>query len=661
MAIFKCKMCGGDLEVTGSVGTCQYCGTKQTLPRLDDDRRAALYDRANHFRRQNDFDKAAGIYETILAEDSTDAEAYWSLVLCAYGVEYVEDPKTKKRIPTCHRTRYISVLADENYKQALEYADESQRVIYEAEAATIDTIQKGILEVSNKEEPYDVFICYKETDESGNRTKDSLRAQEIYYQLEKEGYKIFFSRITLEDKLGHQYEPHIFAALNSAKVMLVVGTKPEHFNAVWVKNEWSRFLALMKENKDKLLIPCYSDMDPYDLPEELSLMQSQDMSKIGFVQDLIRGVKKVLGAKKNDEQAVSGQTVENLAVNSAERLIKNGNTFLELNDYTSALESFERATKEFPEDYRGWWGLIRCETGDLTQALEDYSRVETWFEYVKRLANEKEYHSIEAECIEYYRKIAIDKTSKEKEEIQKKLLDHKNRIHILEKKKGEFIQQRHSYFSNYEKMIFDKQNEPNETIQEISDKIKKEKLKEKRKFVSMFVTPLIISSLVFLLFLIVLITDDSSNDSTGLKVVVALISSLFYTTIPTIIGISIARMIRKRRLGLPKYNLKEINSHFENRIKEVEEEGYNPKEIFLSQKKEEYDKAMSWYDSQIKSVENNIKQSHTMIENCESLAEKESEISELILVELCNRLGINYQVSEAIEKIAILRKECLKN
>ena len=76
MALFKCKMCGGDLIIDkGSVAECEYCGSKQTLPKLDDDRRANLYDRANHFRRNNEFDKAAGIYEQILNEDTTDAEA----------------------------------------------------------------------------------------------------------------------------------------------------------------------------------------------------------------------------------------------------------------------------------------------------------------------------------------------------------------------------------------------------------------------------------------------------------------------------------------------------------------------------------------------------------------------------------------------------------
>ena len=82
MAVFKCKMCGGALDVSEgqSVVACEYCGTQQTLPRLDDEHKINLYDRANHFRRCNEFDKATSIYEQILTEDSTDAESYWSLV-----------------------------------------------------------------------------------------------------------------------------------------------------------------------------------------------------------------------------------------------------------------------------------------------------------------------------------------------------------------------------------------------------------------------------------------------------------------------------------------------------------------------------------------------------------------------------------------------------
>ena len=275
MAAFKCKMCGGDLiiEQGSTVAECEYCGSKQTLPKLDDDRRANLYDRANHFRRNNEFDKAAGIYEQILNEDTTDAEAYWSLVLCQYGIEYVEDPATHKRVPTVNRAQFTSIFDDDNYKSAIQYADGYQRELYEKEAKTINDIQKGILAISQKEEPFDVFICYKETDANGRRTMDSVLANDLYHQLTQEGFKVFFSRITLEDKLGTAYEPYIFAALNSAKVMVVLGTKPEHFNAVWVKNEWSRYLALVKQSGGKkVLISAYRAMDPYDLPAEFSYL-----------------------------------------------------------------------------------------------------------------------------------------------------------------------------------------------------------------------------------------------------------------------------------------------------------------------------------------------------------------------------------------------------
>ena len=298
MAIFRCKMCGGALEIqdTQSIATCEYCGTQQTLPRLVDDRKTNLYDRASHFRRNNDFDKAMAIYEQILNEDNTDAESYWSILLCRYGIEYVEDPTTRKRVPTVNRAQFTSIFDDENYKSAIRYADAYQKSIYESEATTINDIQKGILAISQKEKPFDVFICYKETDANGRRTQDSVLATELYQELVREGFKVFFSRITLEDKLGIAYEPYIFAALNSAKVMVVLGTRPEYFNAVWVKNEWSRYLALIKGGAKKMLIPAYRDMDPYNLPEEFSHLQAQDMSKLGFMQDLTRGIKKIIGS-----------------------------------------------------------------------------------------------------------------------------------------------------------------------------------------------------------------------------------------------------------------------------------------------------------------------------------------------------------------------------
>ena len=77
MAVFNCKMCGSTLEISegSTVTKCIYCGTSQTLPKLDSDRLEKLYQRANTLRRSNEFEKASEIYEKILNEDLTDAEA----------------------------------------------------------------------------------------------------------------------------------------------------------------------------------------------------------------------------------------------------------------------------------------------------------------------------------------------------------------------------------------------------------------------------------------------------------------------------------------------------------------------------------------------------------------------------------------------------------
>ena len=298
--VFKCKMCGGDIEVVegSNIGKCLYCKSTMTLPSVDNEKLLNLYNRANNLRLSNEFDKAYGVYETILEIDENQLEAHWGLILCRYGVEYVDDPKTK--MITCHRTKYESVLTDPDYKIIISKAYGDALNIYKEEAKTISNIQKKALEISNNEEDYDIFICYKEGDINGDRTPDSVIAQDIYNRLTDLNYKVFFARITLADKLGEEYEPYIFSALNSSKIMLVVGTNADNLNSVWVKNEWSRYLDLIKNKKKKVLIPVYSKMDAYELPEEFSMLQALCIDKVGSMQDLITAVGKIINKKSTD-------------------------------------------------------------------------------------------------------------------------------------------------------------------------------------------------------------------------------------------------------------------------------------------------------------------------------------------------------------------------
>lgn len=353
MSVIKCKMCGGDLELIegSSVAVCEYCGSQQTIPAADNEKKLTLFARANRLRLACEFDKSAGVYESIVADFPTEAEAYWGLVLCRYGIEYVDDPATGKKIPTCHRSSFDSVMEDNDFEQALENADAVARRVYRDEAKAIEELRRGIVEVSGKEPPYDIFICYKETAEDGQRTVDSVIAQDVYDALTEKGYRVFFSRISLEDKLGTEYEPYIFAALHSAKIMLAFGTDYEYYNAVWVKNEWSRFLQLMTKDKSKHLIPCYKGIDAYDMPKEFAKLQAQDMGKVGAMQDLLRGVDKIMGkgagaAPAADTTAAPAPTV-NPTVTS---LLERAEMFLADGDWDNADTYCERTLDIEPKN-----------------------------------------------------------------------------------------------------------------------------------------------------------------------------------------------------------------------------------------------------------------------------------------------------------------------
>ena len=238
----------------------------------------------------------------------------------------------------------------------MEYADVVTRKLYREEAKVIEELRRGIIEVSSREEPYDIFICYKETDENGQRTLDSVLAQDLYDALTEKGYRVFFSRITLEDKLGQEYEPYIFAALNSARVMLVVGTDYEYFNAPWVKNEWSRYLQLIAAGQKKALIPCYKNIDAYDMPKEFAKLQAQDLGKVGATQDLLRGIEKLFG--KNNEQKGAQSPTSIATAPNTDALLRRGHLFLEDKDWENADTYFDKVLDFDPECADAYLGKL---------------------------------------------------------------------------------------------------------------------------------------------------------------------------------------------------------------------------------------------------------------------------------------------------------------
>ena len=295
--VLNCQRCGAPLKIKSSLCECDYCSSINLIGG-----EAGKYinqlNRANKLRQECEFDRAFAVYDDILAENVPSVDVLWSQALCEYGIEYVQDPVSSRYHPTLHRIKDTHFLYSRNYLDALEIANEEQKEQLKKDGEEIAKIQEEYLNIAANENPYDVFICYKETDdETKVRTEDSKLAEQLYEYLTGLGLKVFFARITLREKLGVNYEPYIFAAIKSAKVMVVLGTKQEYFTAVWVKNEWSRFFKLKESDPKKLLLFACNDIE--DLPRAFQRKQAQLLQEENAILNLANNINNYIGGKGN--------------------------------------------------------------------------------------------------------------------------------------------------------------------------------------------------------------------------------------------------------------------------------------------------------------------------------------------------------------------------
>ncbi len=360
MIDFHCQSCGAPLPISEGMKICEcsYCSSRWPVPDLGGRERLGVLKRASDIRQNYEFDRAMGVYENILSERPQDVEAYWGVILCKYGIVYVTDPLSGSKIPTCHRSSADSILGDPDYRKILEFADEEALPLYKEKAEMLEELRKGILKVSENEPPYDIFICYKEADANRQRTEDSVLAQTIYNMLTEKKYRVFFSRVTLAEHVGQEYEPYIFSALNSAKLMIVVGTNKDYFNAIWVKNEWSRYLKIMAKDRTKRIIPCYKDIDAYEMPDEFMNLQGLDMSKLGWELDLLEGVGKLLKPSSTGVQQAAGGVAE-----TEGSILEYADINRFNGDFDKAISNYENVLRINPKKHAAYWGLFLAQNG----------------------------------------------------------------------------------------------------------------------------------------------------------------------------------------------------------------------------------------------------------------------------------------------------------
>lgn len=248
---------------------CAFCDNRYIEPKQRSDRQEMMLEIAYTDLRNMNFIEAESSFEEIIALYPDLHEAYWGCLSSRCGLKYEEDYSGKK-IPTCCLPHMQSILEDSYYQKATALADPEIAAQYRDTAEYIERVRQTWIEHASKLPPYDIFISYKESDaEHGiSRTQDSINAQELYAHLTRQGYRVFYSHDSLRDVVGEKYEPYIFHALETAKVMIVYGTKPEYINSAWLKNEWMRYLKKIEQGEKQKgsLLVVYEGFSPYELP-----------------------------------------------------------------------------------------------------------------------------------------------------------------------------------------------------------------------------------------------------------------------------------------------------------------------------------------------------------------------------------------------------------
>lgn len=433
--MFKCPCCNGEMEIIADgLGQCLYCDSKHPLPKSYENQ----LNRANKLRQEEmRFDEALELYKEIVSEAPDELEAHWGAVLCRFGIEYVEDAP-KKFKPTCHRTIETSIFEDVDYRMIMERAGEQQKELYSRQAEQIDAIQKKILAFQATAEPYDIFLSLKVTDDSGNKTVEREIAMRLYDQL-SDKYRVFFSEVSLKSEYaGEDYEAVIYSALRSSKVMVLIAENVGNMKAKWVRNEWSRYNRMGKEDKEKKLICLVRKemLDDDGFPIEFAAKEHLFIGDIGYETDLLHNLDTYFKRirKKTDDGAGS---VKGLSGERDRNLILAENAFRQ-KDYQRAKEAAHEAALRDSDCAKAYWyrllASIGCGPDDILSAKADLSSHED-FEICCRYADEKEreeYIRISEECLKNLK--LQESYDQEYQKILSEISEHEQEMTVLNEK-----------------------------------------------------------------------------------------------------------------------------------------------------------------------------------------------------------------------------------
>lgn len=348
-----CRICGEPLQPENDMGVCECenCGSRQTFPVNFSDEQLDIFNNARRLRQKTDFEGAERLLSKLSSECPDEPENYWELLLCRCGIVYEDSEGSPVKIPVCHRASLNAVGEDLNFLTAIAYAADEQKDVYCREAAAIDILRSEFAERVGNGERYDVFMC------SADSEKGSTIASEIYEQLCKEGFSVFFAQRTVGDVRGKTAEIYINAAISSAETLIVVSSGADDFAEKHLKSLWSRGVSALHKDSRKLLITCISNVADGDIPHELAGYPVRDINRIGAVSEIIRLIRR---KDSNDGGESCGSAS---ARTTPEKLIRRMNIFLADEDFEAAEEYCGIILDASPMCWQAHWGRFLAFNG----------------------------------------------------------------------------------------------------------------------------------------------------------------------------------------------------------------------------------------------------------------------------------------------------------
>jgi alpha-tubulin suppressor-like RCC1 family protein len=122
----------------------------------------------------------------------------------------------------------------------------------------------------------------------------------------------------------------------------------------------------MAKDKEKHLIPCFKGIDAYDMPKEFARLQAQDLGKVGAMQDLLRGIEKILPKQKpvtvvQEKIIVQGGSSGGNGGPDTASLLKRAFMFLEDGNWQDANAYCEKVLDIDPENALAYVGKLMAE------------------------------------------------------------------------------------------------------------------------------------------------------------------------------------------------------------------------------------------------------------------------------------------------------------